>query len=568
MNASRPNLDRIWCSFFALAVSTAVSAGQEPRVFVTPGARGPTVRLESGGEAWSAGLRPKSSRATGFRVLVDEGDVQLREWPAPPISTYFGDAPGGGRCIASVTNGLVRASFWLPDGRTWQIEPRADGTYSARRTDGADALEGTCGTLDRPAKHTAPDDAFAARSINVRICEIACDADYEFYQLNGGSIDATVADIEAVMAGVTDLYDIDVQLAMQISTVIVRTVEPDPYTATNAYTLLDEFYDWWRFNHTDIHRDIAHLFTGKDLDGTVIGIGEVESVCYLSAYSIAQSRYRPEWDRRWAISAHELAHNLGCHTHCDDEWTCRIMCTSLGGCNGFHSFGEWAVGRMKSYMSTVSCLSPGTSNPDTAALPFVEPFVYPNINTGRWTANDGAFIEFGAMNEPSPPTSLNLDARDTIRTRAIEIAGPTRVSFWTQARGPENNEKLRVQYFSTPAAAWKDLTYVVSDGVISDQFTFHQFDLPADAYGSAFVLRFQCWGTSLDSTDDWWIDDVKIEAIPCRADYDSDGFITGIDYDLFVQDFEAGNMNADFDNDGFLTGIDFDLYVQAYEAGC
>jgi len=62
--------------------------------------------------------------------------------------------------------------------------------------------------------------------------------------------------------------------------------------------------------------------------------------------------------------------------------------------------------------------------------------------------------------------------------------------------------------------------------------------------------------------------DVKIEAIPCRADYDHDGFITGIDYDLFVQDFEAGVMNADFDGDGFLTGIDFDLYVVAYEAGC
>jgi hypothetical protein len=55
---------------------------------------------------------------------------------------------------------------------------------------------------------------------------------------------------------------------------------------------------------------------------------------------------------------------------------------------------------------------------------------------------------------------------------------------------------------------------------------------------------------------------------PCLVDFDNDGFVTGIDFDLFVQAFEAGNMNADFDNDGFLTGIDFDLYVLAYEAGC
>ena len=55
---------------------------------------------------------------------------------------------------------------------------------------------------------------------------------------------------------------------------------------------------------------------------------------------------------------------------------------------------------------------------------------------------------------------------------------------------------------------------------------------------------------------------------PCRADFDGDGFVSGIDFDLYVQAFEAGASSADFDGDGFVTGIDFDLYVEAYEAGC
>jgi hypothetical protein len=54
----------------------------------------------------------------------------------------------------------------------------------------------------------------------------------------------------------------------------------------------------------------------------------------------------------------------------------------------------------------------------------------------------------------------------------------------------------------------------------------------------------------------------------CPADFDGDGFVTGIDYDLYVAAFEAGEMSADFDGDGFITGIDFDLYVSAFEAGC
>lgn len=54
----------------------------------------------------------------------------------------------------------------------------------------------------------------------------------------------------------------------------------------------------------------------------------------------------------------------------------------------------------------------------------------------------------------------------------------------------------------------------------------------------------------------------------CPPDFDCDGFISGADFDQFVQAFEDGNLHADYDGDGFITGLDFDLYVQAFEAGC
>lgn len=54
----------------------------------------------------------------------------------------------------------------------------------------------------------------------------------------------------------------------------------------------------------------------------------------------------------------------------------------------------------------------------------------------------------------------------------------------------------------------------------------------------------------------------------CPADFDQDGFVTGLDFDLYVAAFEAGDLDADFDGDGFVTGIDFDLYVGAFEEGC
>ncbi len=54
----------------------------------------------------------------------------------------------------------------------------------------------------------------------------------------------------------------------------------------------------------------------------------------------------------------------------------------------------------------------------------------------------------------------------------------------------------------------------------------------------------------------------------CAADADCDGFVTGDDFQLFVEWFEIGDIRADFDGDGFLSGDDFELFVTAFEAGC
>lgn len=57
-------------------------------------------------------------------------------------------------------------------------------------------------------------------------------------------------------------------------------------------------------------------------------------------------------------------------------------------------------------------------------------------------------------------------------------------------------------------------------------------------------------------------------ALPCPVDFDSDGFLTGTDFDLYIVSFEEGGRAADFDCDGFVTGLDFDYFIQAFERGC
>lgn len=71
------------------------------------------------------------------------------------------------------------------------------------------------------------------------------------------------------------------------------------------------------------------------------------------------------------------------------------------------------------------------------------------------------------------------------------------------------------------------------------------------------------------SNDGLITDPSKVVLInPCAADFNHDGFVTGHDFDAYVNAFETGDPASDFDQDGFVNGADFDQFVYAYEEGC
>jgi len=54
----------------------------------------------------------------------------------------------------------------------------------------------------------------------------------------------------------------------------------------------------------------------------------------------------------------------------------------------------------------------------------------------------------------------------------------------------------------------------------------------------------------------------------CPADYNCDGFVSGDDFDYYIELFYYGHPEADFNHDGFVSGDDFDALAAAFEAGC
>ena len=170
-----------------------------------------------------------------------------------------------------------------------------------------------------------------------------------------------------VLNAVDFIYRRDVAITYELSTIIVQTVEPDPYSSTDAGALLNEFKDYWQANHTDIVRDVAHLFTGKEVDGNIIGVAWLPGVCTGDqGYGLSQSKFTDtNFAWRVRLTAHELGHNWNA-PHCNQGAapcldTCSIMCSSVSGCvQAVDEFESCSRDSIIAYRDSLSCLEPST----------------------------------------------------------------------------------------------------------------------------------------------------------------------------------------------------------------
>jgi hypothetical protein len=326
------------------------------------------IPIDLEGHRVTLSLTRSALRAPGFRVRV-AANGSLHDVPAPAATSVRGtvDEMPGSVVGGTIRNGQLRAAIALADRRVYHVEPLSAVESGADPTRHAvyaaeDAFEdqGTCATTGS-AELVPPrlDSDRGASAAAIRTAEIAFDADFEFYSLNGSSVDSTVADIEDVLAQVNTIYERDVEITHVITTIIVRSDADDPYTAFDASALFEEFSNHWISAQTAVVRDVAHLMTGKNLDGSTIGIASIGGICSKSrGYGLSQSRFTGNMSRRSALTAHELGHTWNAR-HCDDVMPCNIMCSSLGGCTGLGlpSLEPQAIDAIRNYAASRTCLS-------------------------------------------------------------------------------------------------------------------------------------------------------------------------------------------------------------------
>ncbi|WP_299947621.1 M12 family metallo-peptidase [uncultured Microbulbifer sp.] len=339
---------------------------------VNPDARSGAVKdihmdLTLDGRPVQMSLSPHSVRSPNLVVYTVDGDGVKHEFKAPPIRTYQGSLKGmkDAKVAASVTEGgQVRAWIQMPD-EIWAVQPLSDATsgiapdlHVVYRT--SDILPGdwTCGADEEPFEHMLHGISNTLQQSLVTLeADVAFDADTEYYNLNGSSVSATIADIESTMNAVELIYLNETDIGYAIGRIIVRT-GADPYSSTNPSGLLSQFRSEWRTNQAGVPRDVAHLMTGKNLAGSVIGIAYLNGVCSFNVgYGVSQSRFSGNFASRVALTAHELGHNWSAN-HCNGQGDCAIMCSGIGGCTGLlNRFGVSSENAITSWANSVGCLS-------------------------------------------------------------------------------------------------------------------------------------------------------------------------------------------------------------------
>ena len=324
-------------------------------------------------------LSPHSVRSEDYEMVVHLPDGSTKIQNASATRTVRGSIRGqNGKFVGSVLDsGLVgkisienRGVFYVePVSRKLPGDEFAD-QHLVYKEDEFDFSDFVCGAklADRlqkpPAEGNEPDIAFG-NSGAFSIAEILTVADFDFFQ-EFGSVSNAVDQIEMLINIVNDQYESEVGIMHSIGQQIIWTNPNDPFTTNDPVDLLGQLDNFYTGNSAAL----VHLFTGRELAGTTVGIAFVGVTCNNQAnFGLSQIMSGGFLAFQTDLVAHELGHNWNA-VHCDCPNN--TMNPNLTGAN---TFSGPTRNDIIAFRNSVDCLDlPGIKNwiigPPGAQFPF------------------------------------------------------------------------------------------------------------------------------------------------------------------------------------------------------
>lgn len=339
------------------------------------------LTLQTNQQSFDLDLEENNLLSVEYRAEEVAEGGRVRAVARPELYTYKGRVNGRDDTQARLTiapqtfEGVIIAA-----GETYFIEPRQKNAGSGdsreflfyKESDVIERNAATCGvTLEEKINHAA--EGVAARHLKQiperplaengnllnREIELATEADFEYVTARGTS-EAANAQIISIMNMVEGIFQYHLGLSFAITFQHSWATASDPYHSTVASSVLTEFQNHWNSNYASINRDVAHMWTGKELDDSTVGIAFLSVVCKsrIVSYGVSQDFF--DYDIGIGITAHEIGHNLGA-THPDEHAPPIESCADsiMQQTSGYsNSFCQFSLDEIGSYVnSNASCLT-------------------------------------------------------------------------------------------------------------------------------------------------------------------------------------------------------------------
>lgn len=267
--------------------------------------------------------------------------------------------------------------------------------------------------------------SMAAANLQVNVAIIA---DREYVNSSSGDTDGQVLSQMNVVDGIFS-EQVGVQFGIERITALSNN---GPLTSTNPSTLLNAFRSYVSSNVGN--PGLAHLFTGKNLNGNVIGIAYLSALCTRNGVGVTQAGGRGMTGALTA--AHEFGHNFGAPHDNQGGSACAstpgrfLMNPSI---NGSDQFSQCSLNQIASRVARASCLVPAGPAPTPTPTPTPEcvPGALDLRNVEAYSGNNT-----GSFNVSADGCSMTLQGNIwRITQTGVDINPETEVTFQFSASG-------------------------------------------------------------------------------------------------------------------------------------
>ena len=202
-------------------------------------------------------------------------------------------------------------------------------------------------------------DTFSESAVGATLnIDVAIVTDPLFAEIQQNSFGtATDAAVIARLNVVDGIYS--EQVGVQLNLVeILELSDNGPLTATDSATLLSQFGNFTN-SSPFIHPGVAHLFTGRNIDGNTIGRAYVGSLCS-ARFGVGINEIRQGGTIGAILFAHELGHNFGAPHDNQSGSACAgtpgdfIMSPII---NNSDEFSQCSLQQMQPEVNSASCLT-------------------------------------------------------------------------------------------------------------------------------------------------------------------------------------------------------------------